>query len=142
MADTTNINITVDGQAAEQDGTPAEPTTPAKSPTASNAAPKAGAAKSQLGTMAVGAYLAKQSFSIASSRVGQYTRDSQLQSQVNAGLQLLGYAGMIAANPVMGSIAVGLSLTTQMIDYNFKRNQYDAARSVALERAGQTNKSR
>lgn len=91
---------------------------------------------------AVGMYLAKQSFSYATSHIGEWTQDSWLQNKVNSASKLVGYGIAIATNPIMGSLTLATDLITQTIDYHVKANREARTLSITNKRAGNINRSR
>lgn len=141
MADT-NINIIFrNGAEPGNESNPESPgSTPnPEDPTQQNEDNGKGASFS---TKALALYIGKQALNMATSRVGQITGSSVLQAKVNAGLKVAGYVGAVIANPIMGSLAIGVDLIGSSIDYNIEGKKESTALEVLNTRAGNINRSR
>lgn len=73
--------------------------------------------------IAVGASVAKRGFTAFQSEVVATTGNEELQSLMNNGMQILGYATAIGIAPIAGSIIVGADLLTQGIINQRARNR-------------------
>ncbi len=94
------------------------------------------------GAGAVGLYVLKRSISYATSHVGEWTRDSRLQQQINGVTKIAGYASAIAINPTMGTVGLAMDLITSELDYAFKSRRENYSLSILNRRAGNLNRSR
>ncbi|MDD3862265.1 MAG: hypothetical protein PHV79_00200 [Clostridia bacterium] len=138
-----NSNINIYLRNTDEEGTPADPTTPGSTPNAeSPEKQKENNGNGGFGAKALAIYLGKQAFQMASARVGQYTRNSVLQDRVSSALRVGAYVGAIAVNPVLGAAAYGIDLVSSSIDYNFKSRQEGSTLAIKNERAGNINRSR
>ena len=137
-----NINIYLNG--TDENGTQNNPVEPGSSPDPENPSQqKQNKGKGDdFDAKALGLYVAKQAFSMATQRVGQVTRNSALQDKVNAGLKIAGYSLAIAKNPVMGTLALGFDLANSLIDYNHNASIETNALAINNRRAGNVNRSR
>lgn len=86
----------------------------------------------------------KTMINFATSNIGTFTGNSRLQDQVNFGMKVIGYGAMIAANPVMGSVALGTDILTSAISYNFNQKWKDREIEQARYKTGYsaTNRSK
>lgn len=139
MADT-NINIIFSNQ--EEAGSEANPATPASTPELNN--PTQPKEKDEKGftAKAVTLYSVKQGVNMATSRVGQIFRDTSAQDKMNAVVTLGAYAGMIATNPVMGSLGVVFDLANSMLDRAFTEKQESNQLSIISRKYSTINRSR
>lgn len=141
MADT-NINIIFRNGA--EPGNESNPETPGSTPNPEDPTEQ----KEEKGkgtsfsTGALALYIGKQALNMATSRVGVITGNSLLQEKVNATLKIVGYAGAIAVNPVMGIMAIGVDMISQNIDYGIGASKESSALRIMNERAGNINRSR
>ena len=103
------IDINLNGEA---DG--GSPTTPDKKQNGNKTKPKKEKEPIEL---AVGLQIAKTAKDYATSRVEMFTGSNSAQTYVNNNLKLIGYTMAIAANPILGSVALGLDLATSTADY-------------------------
>ena len=80
----------------------------------------------------------------ATSNVGMFTGNEKLQEEVNYGLKMIGYGGMIAINPIMGAIAVGTNYISSAITYGFNQKWKNIELEQARYKVGysSTNRSR
>lgn len=101
--------------------TPMSPQSPtndmATSPKNNNLTLKTGA------MLAVGATVAKRGFTAFQSEVVATTGNEELQSLMNNGMQILGYATAIGVSPIAGSVLVGADILTQSIVNQRARNR-------------------
>lgn len=138
-----NSNINIYLRNADEEGTPADPTTPGSTPNAeSPEKQKEKAGNGGFGAKAIALYIGKQSLSMVTSRVGQFARDSVIQDKVNGVLKISAYAGAMAVNPILGGLALGFDLLNSTIDWASKSNQEGNSLSIRTERAGRINRSR
>lgn len=139
----TNINIYIKSE--DDDGTITAPKSPGSSPDNNNPTKqkeKKGQSSS-MATAAIALHLGKQAINMAKLRVGQYTRNSALQDTINSTLKIAGYAYAIYANPVLGSIALGVDITSSLLDYGYNRKLEQNRLGILQERAGSNiNRSR
>ena len=91
---------------------------------------------------AVGYYLAKQGISAVTSRVGSWSRDSNLGSSVNSLTKMAGYGFAFTQNPIMTTLVLGVDVITSAIDYRYNANKEFNTLSVLNKRAGSVNRSR
>lgn len=135
-----NINIYMHG--TDESGTPSNPEAPTSEVDPTSPEKKSKNKDSNFSGKAIGLYIAKQAFQMASSRVGQITRDSLLQERVNAIVKIGAYATAIAVNPVLGFLALGVDVANSSIDYAIKSSQEQSRLGILNERAGNINRSR
>lgn len=74
----------------------------------------------------VGSYMAvkniaKSAINYGASNIGKFTGSNYAQAQVDTAMQLVGYGAMIAANPLLGSIAVATDLIFKGVDKAYDR---------------------
>lgn len=140
MADT-NINIYL--QVADN-GDPTNPQDPGTTPQPEDPTKNKGekGKESKGMSQVVGAYIGKKALEMATSRVGQASHSSIKQQKMGSILKIGVYGGLIAANPVLGGLALATDLISSSIDYS--HNSTQDARSVAIMagRAGNVNRSR
>lgn len=76
------------------------------------------------------------------SKVGEVTRDSLLQRQINAvgGLVTTGMA--FAVDPVLGIATASIGIASNLIDYSINMNKEINRLGINRERAGYINRSR
>lgn len=91
---------------------------------------------------AVGMYVLKQALNYSTSHIGEWTRDSAKQKQVDSIMSIAGYAVGFATNPVMTGITLATNIITSMIDYNTKASQEANSLRMLNKRAGNVNRSR
>ena len=106
-----------------------DPTKPSKSPVKST-------------TAAVGLYVGKQIFSYVSSNVEAYTRNAQLQEQINTGMKAIGYGVAIVANPALGIAALAFDVASQALTYAKKTTESNLVSEQYRKRSGNYNRSR
>lgn len=101
--------------------TPMSPQSPtnnmASSPKSNNLTLKTGA------MLAVGATVAKRGLTAFQSEIVATTGNEELQSLMNNGMQILGYATAIAIAPIAGSVLVASDVLTQNIINQRARNR-------------------
>lgn len=78
----------------------------------------------------------------ASSNVEAYTRNAQLQEQVNTGMKLVGYGIAIATNPAIGISLVAVDLATQALTYAKQTKESNLVAEQFRRRSGNVNRSR
>ena len=139
MAENT-INI-IFGDSATP-GTSTKPSEPGgKVDTKSPDKNKKGSTKDPLAlTMAI--YAGKQAFNLATSKIGEVTRDSNLQGRVNAGLKIFGYGAALVANPAMASVMIAFDVANSAISYSVNKSKESNRLGIMRERAGYANRSR
>lgn len=139
----TTINIYFSGEGNTQPGLPSDPG-PNENPTPepTNPATSKGGLKRAAG-IATMVQLGKSALSYATSHVGMYTGNSDMQDKVNAGLGLAGTAVAIAANPAMGIAMAAFNLATKAMEYSHKKNEEGIGLNQIRRRAGPSlNRSR
>lgn len=100
-----------------------------------------GAGKSA--AVVLGTQIAKQATNYASSRVGEWTGNTQTQRMIDLSGQIATYGVAIAINPAIGLTMLGISVGTNVIDYFYNRSKENLSLSVLQKRAGATqNRSR
>jgi len=141
MADT---NITIIFGGGNASGTETNPEVPGHTPSLQSPGEqeKQKNTGGDFGSTALALYLAKQSLTMATSRVGQYKRDDVAQNNVNFFLKLGAYAGAIKANPLMGAIAIGVDLLNNQMNYNFALRQETNRLSILSKKFDTSNRSR
>ena len=141
MADT-NITIIFGGN--DESGTESSPTSPGATPNPENPTEQKekGGKGASFSTKAMALYIGKQALNMATSRVGQVTGSTVLQNKVNAGLKVAGYVGAVIANPVMGTLAIGVDLIGSNINYGIEAKKEGTAMQIMNTRAGNINRSR
>lgn len=137
----TNINIYLHDP---DNGNATDPKDPGTTPDANNPTKNKGEQGKSALTVAkvAGVYVAKQGLQMATSRVGQVTRDSLRQQQVNAGFKVGAYTALIVANPLMGGLALAADLISSNADFNHIARQEQRGLSITNERSGNINRSR
>lgn len=141
MADT-NINIIFRNGA--EPGNESNPETPGSTPNPEDPTQQKeeNGKGTSFSTKVLTLYLGKQALNMATSRVGTMTGNSLLQEKVNETLKIVGYAGAIAVNPVMGVMAMGVDMVSQGIDYSTNAGKEASALEILNTRAGNINRSR
>lgn len=79
---------------------------------------------------------AQQTFGYITSNIGKWTGSSRTQQNVNNTLQFAQTVGMIAINPTVGLINLGLNLATTAIDTAWEQKWDRLQSQQALARAG------
>ncbi len=139
----TNINIIFSNQ--QGGGSESDPEVPGATPNpeAPEETKKGGKEKdNSFNSKAIALYVGKQALSMVTSRVGVMTRSNVKQAQVNTAMKMVGYGVAIAANPVLGILAMGVDFINSSLDYKEKGRVEERRLSVLKERAGLTNRSR
>lgn len=143
MNNDTTINIIMKGSSEE--GSTVSPESPGGTPNVDNPENNniGNNTKSGLSTAkAVGYYLAKQGISAVTSRVGYWTRDSNLGNSINNITKMVGYAFAFTQNPIMTTLTLGVDVITSTIDYRYNANKESNTLTVLNKRAGSVNRSR
>lgn len=137
----TNINIYL--QVADT-GDPTNPQDPGTTPQPEDPTQNKGEKGKEGKTMTqmVGAYIGKQALDMATSRVGQATHSSLMQQKMNSVLKIGVYGGLIAANPILGGLALATDLISSSIDYTYNSKQDARGVAILTGRAGNINRSR
>jgi len=70
------------------------------------------------------------------SNVGKWTGNSHNQAVINNGMQMLGYGFMLAKNPIMGGVTLGVQIGLTSFDYSLELKGERIASERRLARAG------
>lgn len=89
--------------------------------------------------MVVASTIASGAFNYITSNVGEYTGNSQAQTQVNNAMELGQTAAMFFVNPTLAMVNVGLKLGTTAIDENIRKRKESVGLAQAQARAGYPN---
>lgn len=80
--------------------------------------------------------------SLVLSKVGEFSRDSLLQQQINTATSLAITGSAFAVNPALGTITLATSMISQSIDYDINARKELNRTLITGERAGYINRSR
>lgn len=140
----TEIRIILDGQAEQ--GTVASPERvdePNIEQPTQQKQTATGQSAGKSAAVILGTQIAKQAVSYASSRVGEWTGNTQTQRLIDLTGQLATYGVAIAVNPAIGLTMLGINVATSSIDYFYNRSKENLSLGVMRSRAGVTqNRSR
>ncbi|MBQ3597470.1 MAG: hypothetical protein II988_06655 [Clostridia bacterium] len=138
----TNINIIFSNQ--QGGGSESDPESPGVTPhpEAPEQTKKKQKEPDSFDAKAMALYVGKQALTMVTSRVGVMTRSNVKQAQVNTAMKMVGYGVMIAKNPVLGILAIGVDTVNSLLDYEEASRVEGRRLSVLRARAGMSNRGR
>ncbi len=138
----TNINIIFSNQ--QGGGSESDPESPGVTPNpeAPEQTKKKQKETDSFDAKAMALYVGKQALTMVTSRVGVMTRSNVKQAQVNTAMKMVGYGVMIAKNPVLGILAIGVDTVNSLLDYEEASRVEGRRLSVLRERAGMSSRGR
>ena len=138
----TNINIIFSNQ--QGGGSESDPESPGVTPNpeAPEQTQKKQKETDSFDAKAMAIYVGKQALTMVTSRVGVMTRSNVKQAQVNTAMKMVGYGVMIAKNPVLGILAIGVDTVNSLLDYEEASRVEGRRLSVLRERAGMSSRGR